>query len=192
MLVFPDSGRALECAAAIQRAGRERPGRGRTGAGADRHARRRGDPRGRLLRPQRDPRAWIAARARGGEILVSEQLKDRAEELEADRPAIASTEARRSSSRGWRAPTASTGPSGSRRSRPDGTVSRPRSATQRLRTIIVSICSSLPGLAQLGSTRSGTIRIQCFAIPASSICARSRAGTSRSPQESAERKSRSA
>ena len=33
--------------------------------------------------------ARIAARARGGEILVSEQLKDRAEELEADRPAIA-------------------------------------------------------------------------------------------------------
>ena len=91
MLVFPDSGRALECAAAIQRALAESdPVEGervrvRIGMHAGEAIREEGDFFGRSVILA----ARIAARARGGEILVSEQLKDRAEELEADRPAIA-------------------------------------------------------------------------------------------------------
>ena len=90
MLVFPDSGRALECAAAIQRALAESDTvegervRVRIGMHAGEAIREEGDFFGRsvILAPDRGP-------GRGGEILVSEQLKDRAEEVEADRPVIA-------------------------------------------------------------------------------------------------------
>ena len=90
MLVFPDSRRALECAAAIQRALAESdPVEGervrvRIGMHAGEAIREEGDFFGRSVILA----ARIAARARGGEILVSEHLKGRAEELDAARPTI--------------------------------------------------------------------------------------------------------
>jgi len=81
MLVFGDSGRALECAAAIQRelAGGE-PVEGerirvRIGMHAGEAIREEGDFFGRSVVVA----ARIAARAQGGEILVSEELRSRAE-----------------------------------------------------------------------------------------------------------------
>jgi eukaryotic-like serine/threonine-protein kinase len=81
MLVFPDSRRALECAVAIQRALAEgAPVEGervrvRMGMHAGEAIREEGDFFGRSVIVA----ARIAAQARGGEILVSEALKERAE-----------------------------------------------------------------------------------------------------------------
>jgi class 3 adenylate cyclase len=90
MLVFADSRQAVECAAAIQRALAESdPVEGervrvRIGMHAGEAIREEGDFFGRSVILA----ARIAAHARGGEILVSEQLKGRAERRDADRPAI--------------------------------------------------------------------------------------------------------
>ena len=81
MLVFPESDRALECAAAIQRALSEGEAvegeriRVRIGMHAGEAIREEGDFFGRSVILA----ARIAAQARGGEILVSEELKRRAE-----------------------------------------------------------------------------------------------------------------
>ena len=81
MLVFPDSRRAVECAAAIQRGLAEGdPVEGerlrvRMGMHAGEAIREEGDFFGRSVIVA----ARIAAQARGGEILVSEALKQRAE-----------------------------------------------------------------------------------------------------------------
>ena len=80
MLVFPDPGQAIECAAAIQRELTERESlegervRVRMGMHAGEAIREEGDFFGRSVILA----ARIAARARGGEILVSEALKERA------------------------------------------------------------------------------------------------------------------
>jgi class 3 adenylate cyclase len=80
MLVFPDSRRAVECAAAIQRELAEgelvegETVRVRMGMHAGEVIREEGDFFGRSVILA----ARIAAQARGGEILVSEALKDRA------------------------------------------------------------------------------------------------------------------
>ena len=85
MLVFPDPRRALECAAAIQRELAERdPVEGervrvRMGMHAGETIREEGDFFGRSVILA----ARIAAQARGGEILVSEELKRRAEDGDA-------------------------------------------------------------------------------------------------------------
>jgi class 3 adenylate cyclase len=82
MLVFPESDRALECAAAIQRALSEgEPVEGerirvRIGMHAGEAISEDGDFFGRSVIVA----ARIAAQARGGEILVSEELKRRAED----------------------------------------------------------------------------------------------------------------
>ena len=87
MLVFPDSRRALECAVAIQRALAEGdPVEGervrvRMGMHAGEAIREEGDFFGRSVIVA----ARIAAQARGGEILVSEALKERAEAADGDR-----------------------------------------------------------------------------------------------------------
>ena len=87
MLVFPDSRRALECAVAIQRALAEgAPVEGervrvRMGMHAGEAIREEGDFFGRSVIVA----ARIAAQARGGEILVSEALKERAEAADGDR-----------------------------------------------------------------------------------------------------------
>jgi class 3 adenylate cyclase len=84
MLVFPDSRRAVECAAAIQRGLAERDlvegetVRVRMGMHAGEAIREEGDFFGRSVILA----ARIAAQARGGEILVSEALKERAEPAE--------------------------------------------------------------------------------------------------------------
>jgi class 3 adenylate cyclase len=81
MLVFPESDRALECAAAIQRALREGEAvegervRVRIGMHAGEAISEDGDFFGRSVIVA----ARIAAQASGGEILVSEELKSRAE-----------------------------------------------------------------------------------------------------------------
>jgi class 3 adenylate cyclase len=90
MLVFGDSRRALECAAAIQRGLADSdPVEGervrvRIGMHAGEAIREEGDFFGRSVIVA----ARIAAQARGGEILVSEQLKTRAEDGAAERPPI--------------------------------------------------------------------------------------------------------
>ena len=90
MLAFPDSRRAVECAAAIQRGLAESdPVEGervrvRIGMHAGEAIREEGDFFGRSVIVA----ARIAAQARGGEILVSEQLKGRAEDGAAERPTI--------------------------------------------------------------------------------------------------------
>ena len=58
--------------------------------------------------------ARIAAQARGGEILVSEALKERAADGDATAPRSGSTTAASSSSRASPGPTASSAPTGSR------------------------------------------------------------------------------
>ncbi len=84
MLVFPDSRRAVECAAAIQRGLAEgeliegETVRVRMGMHAGEAIREEGDFFGRSVILA----ARIAAQARGGEILVSEALKERAEPAE--------------------------------------------------------------------------------------------------------------
>ena len=86
MLVFPESDRALECAAAIQRALSEGEAvegeriRVRIGMHAGETIREDGDFFGRSVILA----ARIAAQARGGEILVSEELKRRAEDGECE------------------------------------------------------------------------------------------------------------
>ena len=86
MLVFPDSSRALECAAAIQRELADRdPVEGervrvRMGMHAGEAIREEGDFFGRSVILA----ARIAADAAGGEILVSEELKQRAEDGDGD------------------------------------------------------------------------------------------------------------
>jgi class 3 adenylate cyclase len=90
MLVFPDARRAIECAAAIQRELTDRdPVEGervrvRMGMHAGEAIREEGDFFGRSVILA----ARIAARARGGEILVSEALKERAEAAAAQAPAV--------------------------------------------------------------------------------------------------------
>ena len=102
MLVFPDSGRALECGGDPARALAERPGRGRTGAGADRHARRRGDPRGGdFFGRSVILAAWIAARARGARS-SSPSSSRTAPRSSADRPAIAFDRGQEIELKGWR------------------------------------------------------------------------------------------
>ncbi len=86
MLVFPDSRRAVECAAAIQRGLAEgeliegETVRVRMGMHAGEAIREEGDFFGRSVILA----ARIAAQARGGEILVSEALKERAEPADGD------------------------------------------------------------------------------------------------------------
>ncbi len=86
MLVFPESDRAIECAAAIQRAlAKGEPVEGerihvRIGMHAGETIREDGDFFGRSVILA----ARIAAQARGGEILVSEELKQRAEDGECE------------------------------------------------------------------------------------------------------------
>ena len=86
MLVFPDPCRAIECAAAIQRELAERePVEGervrvRMGMHAGEAIREEGDFFGRSVILA----ARIAAQAGGGEILVSEELKQRAEDGDGD------------------------------------------------------------------------------------------------------------
>ncbi len=86
MLVFPDSRRAVECAAAIQRGLAEgeliegETVRVRMGMHAGEAIREEGDFFGRSVILA----ARIAAQARGGEILVSEALKERAEHDDGD------------------------------------------------------------------------------------------------------------
>jgi class 3 adenylate cyclase len=86
MLVFPDSRRAVECAAAIQRGLAEgelvqgETVRVRIGMHAGEAIREEGDFFGRSVILA----ARIAAQARGGEILVSEALKERAEPQNGD------------------------------------------------------------------------------------------------------------
>jgi class 3 adenylate cyclase len=90
MLVFSDSRRAVECAAAIQRGLAESdPVEGervrvRIGMHAGEAIREEGDFFGRSVIVA----ARIAARAGGGEILVSEQLKRRAENGDAEHPTV--------------------------------------------------------------------------------------------------------
>jgi class 3 adenylate cyclase len=86
MLVFPDSRQAVECAAAIQRGLAEgelvkgETVRVRIGMHAGEAIREEGDFFGRSVILA----ARIAAQARGGEILVSEALKERAEPANGD------------------------------------------------------------------------------------------------------------
>jgi class 3 adenylate cyclase len=90
MLVFPDSRRAVECAAAIQREladGHPVAGeriRVRMGMHAGEAIREEGDFFGRSVILA----ARIAAQAQGGEILVSEQLKRRAEDGGGSQPTL--------------------------------------------------------------------------------------------------------
>ncbi|MGH2987733.1 MAG: protein kinase domain-containing protein [Solirubrobacterales bacterium] len=90
MLVFPDSRRAVECAVAIQRGladGEPVEGerlRVRMGMHAGEAIREEGDFFGRSVIVA----ARIAAQARGGEILVSEALKERAETADGDHPEL--------------------------------------------------------------------------------------------------------
>jgi eukaryotic-like serine/threonine-protein kinase len=90
MLVFPDSRRAVECAAAIQRTLAEgeliegETVRVRMGMHAGEAIREEGDFFGRSVILA----ARIAAQARGGEILVSEALKERAELGNGHDPAV--------------------------------------------------------------------------------------------------------
>ncbi len=90
MLVFPDPRRAIACAAAIQRELTDRdPVEGervrvRMGMHAGEAIREEGDFFGRSVILA----ARIAAQARGGEILVSETLKERAQAGDGETPAV--------------------------------------------------------------------------------------------------------
>ena len=113
MLAFPDPCEALECAIDVQRAFAERE---RDGGGEALRV-RMGLHTGEVISEEGDYfgknvilAARIAAQAIGGEILVSEEMRDAASS--GNGTGCASTTAATWSSRAWRAATASSGPSG--------------------------------------------------------------------------------